>query len=191
MTAPVIGHRSEDFQVLHSGIIAKLQKVFQTQNEIYVLTSSGTGGMESAVANTVSPGDKVLTLVGGKFGERWTELCRAYGAEVIEENFEWEFLICLASIIKPAQVPNIGIPSAAIPFTGSNNPNSRISLPMVVLSPPGITRASNPASSPGLRTCLVSAPHLSNALWCSLKAPCKASTPTCIIFFSFGAFLTR
>ncbi len=89
MTTPVIGHRSEDFQVLHSGIIAKLQRLFQTQNEIYVLTSSGTGGMESAVANTVSPGDKVLTLVGGKFGERWTELCRAYGAEVIEENFEW------------------------------------------------------------------------------------------------------
>jgi len=89
MTTPVIGHRSEDFQVLHSGIIAKLQKLFQTQNEIYVLTSSGTGGMESAVANTVSPGDKVLTLVGGKFGERWSELCRAYGAEVIEENFEW------------------------------------------------------------------------------------------------------
>ncbi len=89
MTAPIIGHRSGDFQVLHSDIIAKLQKLFQTQNEIYVLTSSGTGGMESAVANTVSPGDKVLTLVGGKFGERWTELCRAYGAEVIEENFEW------------------------------------------------------------------------------------------------------
>ncbi|MFA7468674.1 MAG: aminotransferase class V-fold PLP-dependent enzyme, partial [Desulfotomaculaceae bacterium] len=89
MTTPIIGHRSGDFQVLHSDIIAKLQKLFQTQNEIYVLTSSGTGGMESAVANTVSPGDKVLTLVGGKFGERWTELCRAYGAEVIEENFEW------------------------------------------------------------------------------------------------------
>lgn len=89
MTTPVIGHRSEDFQALHSEIIAKLQKVFQTGNEVYVLTSSGTGGMESAVANTVSPGDKVLTLVGGKFGERWSELCRAYGAEIIEENFEW------------------------------------------------------------------------------------------------------
>ncbi|MCL2338158.1 MAG: alanine--glyoxylate aminotransferase family protein, partial [Firmicutes bacterium] len=89
MTAPVIGHRSESFQVLYSGIIAKVQQLFQTKNEIYVLTSSGTGGMESAVANTVSPGDKVLTLVAGKFGERWTELCKGYGAEVIEENFPW------------------------------------------------------------------------------------------------------
>ncbi|WP_347489505.1 alanine--glyoxylate aminotransferase family protein [Desulfoscipio sp. XC116] len=89
MTAPMIGHRSEDFQVLHKDIIFKLQKLFQTQNEMYVLTSSGTGGMESAVANTVSPGDKVLTLVGGKFGERWTELTKQYGAEVIELNFEW------------------------------------------------------------------------------------------------------
>jgi aspartate aminotransferase-like enzyme len=89
MTAPMFGHRSEDFQVMHKEIIGKLQKLFQTQNEIYVLTSSGTGGMESAVANTVSPGDKVLTLVGGKFGERWSELANQYGAEVIELNYEW------------------------------------------------------------------------------------------------------
>lgn len=89
MTAPMIGHRSEGFQELHKNIIGKVQKLFQTQNEIYVLTSSGTGGMEMAVANTVSPGDKVLTLVGGKFGERWTELAKKYGAQVIEENFEW------------------------------------------------------------------------------------------------------
>jgi aspartate aminotransferase-like enzyme len=85
----MFGHRTQDFQNLHQEIVAKLQKVFQTKNEIFVLTSSGTGGMESAVANTVSPGDKVLTLVGGKFGERWSELTRAYGAEVIEINFEW------------------------------------------------------------------------------------------------------
>lgn len=89
MSTPMFGHRTQDFQNLHQEIVAKLQKVFQTKNEIFVLTSSGTGGMESAVANTVSPGDKVLTLVGGKFGERWSELTRAYGAEVIEINFEW------------------------------------------------------------------------------------------------------
>lgn len=89
MSTPMFGHRTQDFQNLHQEIVAKLQKVFQTKNEIFVLTSSGTGGMESAVANTVSPGDKVLTLVGGKFGERWLELARAFGAEVIEVNFEW------------------------------------------------------------------------------------------------------
>ncbi len=89
MCAPMIGHRSEDFQALHKNIVAKLQKLFQTRNEIFILTCSGTGGMESAVANTVSPGDKVLTLAGGKFGERWTELARQYGAEVIEEKITW------------------------------------------------------------------------------------------------------
>ncbi|MBF7084195.1 alanine--glyoxylate aminotransferase family protein [Desulfallas sp. Bu1-1] len=89
MSTPMFGHRTQDFQNLHQEIVAKLQKFFQTKNEIFVLTSSGTGGMESAVANTVNPGDKVLTLVGGKFGERWSELTRAYGAEVIEINFEW------------------------------------------------------------------------------------------------------
>ncbi|WP_027364353.1 pyridoxal-phosphate-dependent aminotransferase family protein [Desulfotruncus alcoholivorax] len=89
MTTPMFGHRTQEFQDLHKEIVTKLQKVFQTKNDIFVLTSSGTGGMETAVANTVSPGDKVLTLVGGKFGERWSELAKAYGAELIEENFEW------------------------------------------------------------------------------------------------------
>ncbi len=89
MARPMFGHRSEEFAEMHKNIIGKLQKVFQTTNDIFVLTNSGTGSMETAVANTVSPGDKVLTLVGGKFGERWSELATAYKGEVIQEDFEW------------------------------------------------------------------------------------------------------
>jgi len=89
MSRPMFGHRSEEFAAMHKNIIGKLQKVFQTKNDIFVMTNSGTGSMETAVANTVSPGDKVLALVGGKFGERWAELANAYGAEVIQEDFEW------------------------------------------------------------------------------------------------------
>jgi aspartate aminotransferase-like enzyme len=89
MARPMFGHRSEEFAEMHKNIIGKLQKVFQTTNDIFVLTNSGTGSMETAVANTVSPGDKVLTLVGGKFGERWAELATAYKGEVIQEDFEW------------------------------------------------------------------------------------------------------
>lgn len=89
MSRPMFGHRSEEFAEMHKNITGKLQKVFQTNNDIFVLTNSGTGSMETAVANTVSRGDKVLTLVGGKFGERWSELAAAYGAEVLQEDFEW------------------------------------------------------------------------------------------------------
>lgn len=89
MSKPISGHRTEEFAALYRRVVAKLQKVFQTENEIFVLSSSGTGGMEAAVANTVSPGDKVLALVGGKFGERFRDLARIYGADVEEMSFEW------------------------------------------------------------------------------------------------------
>ncbi|WP_018085997.1 pyridoxal-phosphate-dependent aminotransferase family protein [Desulfurispora thermophila] len=89
MSRPIIGHRTEDFAAIHKSIVEKLQAVFQTKNEIFVLTSSGTGAMETAIANTVSPGDKVLALVTGNFGERFAKLARIYGGEVDEVNFGW------------------------------------------------------------------------------------------------------
>lgn len=89
MSRPIIGHRTEDFAAMHQRIVEKLQKIFQTKNEIFVLTHSGTGGLETAVANTVSPGDKVLALVTGNFGERFAKIARAYGADVDEVDFGW------------------------------------------------------------------------------------------------------
>ncbi len=86
---PIIHHRTPQFQEALKGAIEGLQYVFQTKNDIYILASSGTGGMEAAVCNFLSAGDKVITVEGGKFGERWTELCKAYGVipEVI--TVEW------------------------------------------------------------------------------------------------------
>ncbi|MGQ9825513.1 MAG: pyridoxal-phosphate-dependent aminotransferase family protein [Desulfotomaculales bacterium] len=89
MSKPVFGHRSDDFARLYERIEEKLKKIFQTKNEVFVLTCSGTGGMEAAVANTISPGDKVLALVTGNFGERFANIARAYGAEVEELRFPW------------------------------------------------------------------------------------------------------
>lgn len=89
MSRPIIGHRSEDFAALHEAIVGKLQQLLRTKNEVFVLTHSGTGAMETAVANTISPGDKVLALVGGKFGQRFAQLARVYGGEVDEINFDW------------------------------------------------------------------------------------------------------
>ncbi|MFZ5634240.1 MAG: pyridoxal-phosphate-dependent aminotransferase family protein [Bacillota bacterium] len=89
MSRPVIGHRTDDFAAMHKRIVEKLQVVFQTKNDIFVITNSGTGGMEMAVANTVNPGDKVLALVTGNFGERFAKIAREYGADVDEVNFGW------------------------------------------------------------------------------------------------------
>lgn len=87
MSKPVMGHRSDEFAQMHKRIVEKLQRVFQTQNDIYVITNSGTGALETAIANTVSAGDKVLSLITGNFGERFAKIARAYGADLIEVNF--------------------------------------------------------------------------------------------------------
>ncbi len=87
MSMPVIGHRTDEFGRMYKRIIENLKKVFQTKNDIFILTNTGTGALETAIANTVSPGDKVLSLITGNFGERFAKIARAYGAEVIEVCF--------------------------------------------------------------------------------------------------------
>lgn len=89
MARPIIHHRTPQFQEILKEVIEGLKYVFQTQGDIFILTSSGTGAMEAAVVNLLSPQDTALTIQGGKFGERWTEVCRANGIipEVID--VEW------------------------------------------------------------------------------------------------------
>lgn len=86
---PILHHRTPQFQEILKRVHEGLQYVFQTKNDIYMIPASGTGGMEAAVANLLSPGDKAICVNGGKFGERWGDLCRAYGAEPIEIKVEW------------------------------------------------------------------------------------------------------
>ncbi|HET8578640.1 MAG TPA: alanine--glyoxylate aminotransferase family protein [Methylomirabilota bacterium] len=83
MAQPMIHHRTPEYDVLFTEVRAGLKRLFQTSQEVIPFTSSGTGAMEAAVANTLSPGDTVLVLRAGKFGERWEEICRAYGVNVI------------------------------------------------------------------------------------------------------------
>src|SRR5260221_1263797 len=75
-------HRTADFRTLFARVLADLQECIGTKNEVLVLTASGTGFMEAAVSNLTSPGDKVLVLTAGKFGERWVSLAKAYGCAV-------------------------------------------------------------------------------------------------------------
>jgi aspartate aminotransferase-like enzyme len=79
MARPIIHHRTAEFKDLLAETRLNLQKIFKTQNPVVLLTSSGTGAMEAAVCNLFSPQDQTLAVVAGKFGERWGEICEAFG----------------------------------------------------------------------------------------------------------------
>ena len=79
MLAPVINHRSEDFHVLYKSIVEKTQKVFQTSNDIVLLTASGTGAVEASVVNLIKKGDKVVIPVNGEFSTRLADLIDSWG----------------------------------------------------------------------------------------------------------------
>lgn len=89
MARPIIHHRTPQFQKILKEVTDGLKYVFQTQNDVFILASSGTGAMEAAVANLLSCGDTALTIQGGKFGERWTEICQAYGMDAKVIDVEW------------------------------------------------------------------------------------------------------
>src|SRR5512146_2326246 len=82
MAAANIHHRTADFKALFQKTLADLKTFIGTTNDVILLASSGTGAMEASVANLTSPGDKVVVLTAGKFGERWRDLAQAYGCQV-------------------------------------------------------------------------------------------------------------
>lgn len=84
-----IHHRTPQYLEIQNEALENLKYLFQTNNPVYTIASSGTGAMEAAVANLLSRGDKAIAVNGGKFGERWCELCEAYGAELVELDVEW------------------------------------------------------------------------------------------------------
>ena len=80
---PVLHHRTSEFGVYFVEVIEGLKYVFQTRNDLFLITSSGTGGMESAVANLISAGDTAIVAASGAFGERWGKILASYGAQVV------------------------------------------------------------------------------------------------------------
>ena len=86
---PIIHHRTPQFQEILKQVFEGLEYIFQTQNECFIFACSGTGAMEAAVANLLSAQDLAITVESGKFGERWTEICRAYGVQTETINVEW------------------------------------------------------------------------------------------------------
>jgi serine---pyruvate transaminase len=89
MAQPMLYHRAPAFVEVYARVLERLKLVFQTRNDVLVFASSGTGAMESAVANLARPGEPVLVYSCGKFGERWAELCDAYGADTLHIDAGW------------------------------------------------------------------------------------------------------
>jgi aspartate aminotransferase-like enzyme len=86
---PIIHHRTPEFSEIFMQVTEGLKYVFGTKEDVFVLTSSGSGAMEAAMVNTLSPGDKVISVNAGKFGERWGNIGKAYGVNVKEVVLEW------------------------------------------------------------------------------------------------------
>jgi aspartate aminotransferase-like enzyme len=82
MASFAMHHRTADFRALYTRVLADMKDFIGTRNDVLILASSGTGAMEGSVSNLTSPGDKVLVLTAGKFGERWRDLAKAFGCVV-------------------------------------------------------------------------------------------------------------
>ena len=89
MARPMIHHRAPEFDPIFAEVREGLKWLFQTRNDVLMLASSGTGGMEGSVSNFLSPGEKALCINGGKFGERWGKLCKTFGVQATELKVEW------------------------------------------------------------------------------------------------------
>ena len=89
MSRPIIHHRSSDFRTILASCLARLAQVYRTEGDILLYTASGTGGMESAVSNLTRPGDRVVVVSAGYFGERWVGMAQNFGCEVDELRYAW------------------------------------------------------------------------------------------------------
>ena len=89
MALPIFHHRTPRFKAMFAQVIEGLKEVFQTQNDVITLASSGTGAIEAVVVNAMAEGDKALVVRGGKFGERPAEICEANGLGVVPMDLEW------------------------------------------------------------------------------------------------------
>jgi aspartate aminotransferase-like enzyme len=123
MARPMIDHRGREFAAIHKEISAGVREVFVTaEADLLILTSSGTGAMESAIANLVSPGDEVVVCTCGVFGDRFVDIANAYGAEVVKQSVDW------GQPVEPQQLADLlaGHPNAGIVFLTHNETSTGV-----------------------------------------------------------------
>ncbi|MBP1735277.1 MAG: sgaA [Deltaproteobacteria bacterium] len=101
MAEPILHHRNPLFEAVVAEVRENLKWLFGTKNEVLIFASSGTGAMEGAVTNMLSPGDKAICVRSGKFGERWANICKAYGVQSVDIDVPW------GDILEPAEVEKL------------------------------------------------------------------------------------
>jgi aspartate aminotransferase-like enzyme len=89
MALPIVHHRGPDFKPIYKQCLERLQEVFRTRGDVLLYTASGTAGLESVVSNLTSPGDRVVVVSAGYFGERWADIAAVYGCDVAHIRYEW------------------------------------------------------------------------------------------------------
>lgn len=89
MAKPIMHHRTEEFLSIAKEVFEGLKYLFQTKNDVLIMASSGTGAMEASIVNLFSKGEKIIVINGGKFGERFVEIGKAYGLNVVDVKVEW------------------------------------------------------------------------------------------------------
>ncbi len=107
MSRPIIGHRTPEFDDVLTYCWDTLKKIYQTQNDVVLLTSSGTSAMDAAISNTIESGDEVVCVTGGKFGERFVGIVKAYGGVPLEVDVKW------GNAVRPEDVESVLSESSA------------------------------------------------------------------------------
>lgn len=126
MAEPIIHHRAPVYEKILEEVRQGLKYIFQTKKEVLIFASSGTGAMEGAVTNTLCVGDKALVVEGGKFGERWANICKAYGVKAQILPVEWGQGIDPALIAKALQAD----PSIKAVFTQATETSTGVLFPI-------------------------------------------------------------
>jgi serine---pyruvate transaminase len=137
MAKPIIHHRTPQFQAILKEASLGLKWAFQTANDVFIISSSGTGAMEAAVVNLLSSGDTGLVVQGGKFGERWTEIAQAYGINAEVLNVEWGKAVSPEEISKRLKAnPKIKVVFATLCETSTGVDNDIQAIAAVVRDTP-------------------------------------------------------
>jgi aspartate aminotransferase-like enzyme len=98
---PILHHRTSEFAAIYKDVAEGLKYVFQTENEVYTVASSGTGAMEIAVTNLLSSGDEIIVASCGAFGDRWIKIAEMYGAKIMSVSVEW------GKVVKPTEIEKV------------------------------------------------------------------------------------
>ena len=126
----MVNHRGPEFAALQNSIIDRLKKFYRTENDVLIVTAAGTGGLESAIVSFLSPGDKVLAITIGAFGDRFAKIATVYGADVTKLAFDWGKAADVARVREALQA---GGPWKAVLMT-QNETSTAVTNPIAILA---------------------------------------------------------